>query len=342
MTRPQFDGQFAIIETGFILTDPRWQNCSGSAAKLYLSCWVRAVQMRRETLPIECCSREELARISGLDVRTINKSVTYLAHDCSKDAARTLLVCNPDGSITVRGVRKKHPGLSWRDPEIRQVADSQQDVFGSVLHYTTQKGERKRKGPGARGPISPPTPENGGDLSPALSEIVGPPGGKQGASEVASKPSKPPDPKHDLRDQPMTPEESRAMVDRLLGIQQGGEKNVERNLQVEDMGADPMPTLTTEPAPIPRETIGYLVTCLESWQSCGETRKRGAIQELLNAGVLPTVIERYASNDENRKLPFWNFIGKIQQECIKKPNQLPDILQEAMKSYKDRYKEKCS
>ena len=134
---------YALVELNFILSDSRFVFAPAAAAKLYVMLWCRAVQMHRETLPAEECSDRALSRMSGLDRRTLQSSLVYLANpcakpvpnlsrtcaeparnlyractlatksveSCNKDVTKMLIVVNADYSITVCGVKAKNHKL---------------------------------------------------------------------------------------------------------------------------------------------------------------------------------------------------------------------------------------
>ena len=186
---------YGVVELNFILSDSRFVFASGAAAKLYIVLWCRAIQLQRETLPAGECTDRALARISGLDRRTIQNALCYLANpdaepvrnlhgtctepvrslhtacilatrmsqSCNKDAARMLLIVNADFSITVCGVRAKNHKLHWKPAPIpRQKA-------ALDIPDPTEPSPRPRPDPENSVPISP-------ELAPGAGAAPVPPG----------------------------------------------------------------------------------------------------------------------------------------------------------------------
>ena len=116
--RKEYDGDHAVFEVGFVLSDPRLDHISDSAWRLYSTLWCIAVKERREILP-SCYyplssksksgfSGVSLARNAHVDHRSIASSIHKLVQIC-------LIEVSDDGRITVCGVKSKHPNLKWKD-----------------------------------------------------------------------------------------------------------------------------------------------------------------------------------------------------------------------------------
>jgi len=122
-----FDGQFAMLDVGFVLQDQRLDNLTDAQKWLYICLWCYAVQQRRETVVVLNVART-LARVSRLDPRTIPAALAKLQHLC-------LIEYDGENTITVCGVMKKHPNLKWKDKGINE----------NITSKSTPKRKRKSK-----------------------------------------------------------------------------------------------------------------------------------------------------------------------------------------------------
>lgn len=101
------DRLHARIEIDFIFLDARFRGLSASGKWLYLCLWASCVEMGRERLPSWFYPKGVLDR-SGLDPKTVRKNLAILKEI-------SLIDTNPQGEITVYGVRKKNSRLRWKD-----------------------------------------------------------------------------------------------------------------------------------------------------------------------------------------------------------------------------------
>lgn len=116
--RKEYDGDHAVFEVGFVLSDPRLDHISDSAWRLYSTLWCIAVKERREILPsyyypLSSKSKSgfsgvSLARHAHVDHRSIASAIHKLVQIC-------LIELYDDGRIRVCGVKAKHPNLKWKD-----------------------------------------------------------------------------------------------------------------------------------------------------------------------------------------------------------------------------------
>ena len=105
--RRDYDGQFAVLEIGFVLDDPRIKSLTAGAFRYYLTLWCIAVKERREQLP-HWWDTAAAARAGSLDTRTAQVAHEKLLQKC-------LIGKSADGRIIVYGVKSKHPNLKWKN-----------------------------------------------------------------------------------------------------------------------------------------------------------------------------------------------------------------------------------
>jgi hypothetical protein len=104
------DGYFAQMETSFILNDPRLDEMTNSQRFCYIVLWCYAVDQHKETLKFPNLPRT-LSRICRNDARTVRSALTKLRELC--------LITMPDeNTVTICGVRKKHPKLKWAEGRV--------------------------------------------------------------------------------------------------------------------------------------------------------------------------------------------------------------------------------
>jgi hypothetical protein len=137
--RKEYDGNYAVFEVGFVLGDSRLDFVTDAGWRLYSTLWCLAVKERRETLPryhypVSAKTKSgyrctHLARRSRMDGRKIPAAIHNLV-------ANLLIKLHPDGRITVKGVRDKHPNLKWKDKRITKVI---------ALEKKTNKKKKKKK-----------------------------------------------------------------------------------------------------------------------------------------------------------------------------------------------------
>lgn len=118
MTKMEFDGQYAVFEIGFIFDDPRLDELTPAQRWVYVTLWCLAVKLRRERLTPKLIPNRNktIQRLARVDSRVVNNSVTRLQQLC-------LINVDTDGTITVCGVKKKHPKLRWKDDHERSNID---------------------------------------------------------------------------------------------------------------------------------------------------------------------------------------------------------------------------
>ena len=104
--RRDFDGQFAMIEVGFLTGDPRLLGLPVSARWVYITLWCLAVKERREVLP-DYWRYRSVARAAGVDPSTARQALGKLLENSLIDVSNC-------GDITVCGVKAKHPNLTWK------------------------------------------------------------------------------------------------------------------------------------------------------------------------------------------------------------------------------------
>lgn len=102
-----------MLDTGFILGDPRLDGLTLAARWLYIVLWVSCVKERRSTLSRHHLAPGSLARRAGLDHRSIRPALAQLQQIC-------LIDVDPEKGITVYGVKGKHPNLKWKDDRINE------------------------------------------------------------------------------------------------------------------------------------------------------------------------------------------------------------------------------
>lgn len=104
------DGYFAQLETSFILNDPRLDEMTNSQRFCYIVLWCYAVDQHKETLNFPNLPRT-LSRVCRNDTRTVRLALTKLRELC-------LIEMPDENTVTVCGVKKKHPKLKWRDSRV--------------------------------------------------------------------------------------------------------------------------------------------------------------------------------------------------------------------------------
>jgi len=146
--RRDFDGQFAMIEVGFWLTDPRILKLSASAKTFYLYAWIIAIKERRETLP------------SWFNTRSLSDA----SHICPKSGRKAFLTLREnsllgetaDGRIIVCGAKRKHPNLLWKDDTINEVMPLHTEAQTETVIET--ETETETEGQNARVKTRAPSP----------------------------------------------------------------------------------------------------------------------------------------------------------------------------------------
>ena len=122
--RKDFDGSFSVSEVNFKLDSPITLNMTDKEYRVYDMLWNLAVRERRETIPPRFWPRYEKCK-SGY------KSAYYLHKTRSRDEQFCKTLANLEQkclvfvktwkcgkSITVYGVKAKHPNLVWKDDNI--------------------------------------------------------------------------------------------------------------------------------------------------------------------------------------------------------------------------------
>ena len=127
--RREYDGQFAQIEVGFILNDPRCTGMTSPEFRYYIFVWCLAVKERSELLP-SYWDAASLQRHCSLDTRTGRKCRANLLQKC-------LLEESHDGRLRVCGVKSKHPNLKWKDDRLEEPK--------GPLNHPKQKQKQKQK-----------------------------------------------------------------------------------------------------------------------------------------------------------------------------------------------------
>lgn len=97
---------YAMIETTFILSDPRYKKLPASSKVAYIALWARAFQERRELLP-DWYDTRALQEDSALDARTVQRALAGLLQS-------GLVERTPAGRIKVCGVKSKGR-IQWKD-----------------------------------------------------------------------------------------------------------------------------------------------------------------------------------------------------------------------------------
>lgn len=138
-----FDGHYAVIETNFIINDPRLDALTPAQRWFYMVLWSRAVQLKQETIPLEGLPNvsASLARLSRIDARTIPAAISKLQQLC-------LINVESNGDITVCGIRKKHPKLKWKKSTSKTKNHKKPPIYVNGENKDTEKvRKRKRKIP---------------------------------------------------------------------------------------------------------------------------------------------------------------------------------------------------
>lgn len=106
----EYDGQFAQIEVGFVLNDPRCTGMTSPEFRYYIFVWCLAVKERMEVLPT-WWDAASLQRHCSLDTRTAQKCRSNLLQKC-------MLGETSNGRLIVCGVKSKHPNLKWKEDRL--------------------------------------------------------------------------------------------------------------------------------------------------------------------------------------------------------------------------------
>ena len=104
----EYDGQFAMLEVGFILNDPRCLSMTGSEFRVYVTLWCLAVKERRELLQSYYNDTQKILQSYCKHTQKLPKTLENLHK-------RHLIELLPTGEIRVCGVRDKHLNLKWKD-----------------------------------------------------------------------------------------------------------------------------------------------------------------------------------------------------------------------------------
>lgn len=133
---PREYSPYCIIETTFILGDPRYKGLSPTAKVLYIALWARAFQERREVLP-----RWYDYRAAGSDGVLGCKTVGR----CLKEIKKNLLIeLLEDGRIKVLGVKNKG-NIHWKEEDKALPQPLPQPL--SKKEEREEKEEKRKKGP---------------------------------------------------------------------------------------------------------------------------------------------------------------------------------------------------
>lgn len=111
-----FDGQYAMIEVNFIIQDPRLDTMTSNQRWIYVVLWCYAVQQRSDTFRMPDVSKS-LSRLSRVDARSIFSALTKLQQLC-------LIEYDGKNTITVCGIKNKHPNLKWKENSKSEDLDS--------------------------------------------------------------------------------------------------------------------------------------------------------------------------------------------------------------------------
>jgi len=131
-------GQYAQIETAFILNDQRLDDMSGNTFRLYITLWSYAVNQRTDTFRFDNVGRS-LARLSRNDSRTIHFSLTTLQQLC-------LIEQLDKNTIRVCGVKNKHPKLKWKNVTQTKVTGTVREPNRIEKNRIEKKSKEKNLG----------------------------------------------------------------------------------------------------------------------------------------------------------------------------------------------------
>ncbi len=98
---------FAKYELNFLLNDPRVWEMTHIEFRIYVILWAYCVQTRADVQHF-CRRNADLAKLSGVNIRSIDISLTKLQHKC-------MIVLDGENTIYVCGVRNKHKKLHWKE-----------------------------------------------------------------------------------------------------------------------------------------------------------------------------------------------------------------------------------
>lgn len=130
---PREYSPYIVVETTFILSDPRYKTLPASAAKLFWALWARAFQDRRDTLP-DWYDTGAMQEDSRLDARTVRRAAAILQQRC-------LIEYTEEGNIKVCGVREKG-NIKWKENGVKSPPAPKQ-TKGEPL--SKKRKEEKRK-----------------------------------------------------------------------------------------------------------------------------------------------------------------------------------------------------
>lgn len=133
---------YALIETHFVKTDPRFRSLPPLARWVYMCIWVDAWHTRREQLPYWYDTRA-IHDTSGVDTRSVKKHVATLQQ-------KGLISISKDGRITVCGIKGKG-NIKWKDDDQNLGQDLDQDLTRQGGVYRVGVGE----GEGVNTPLPP-------------------------------------------------------------------------------------------------------------------------------------------------------------------------------------------
>ncbi len=123
------DGSFAQFETSFVLNDARLGELTASQRWIYVVLWCYAVESRKTTTKMPQLCRKtvtnmsqlchNIARLSRVDARIVRPALTKLQQLC-------LIEMPDENTITVCGVREKHPKLKWKENGVERKNEKTQ------------------------------------------------------------------------------------------------------------------------------------------------------------------------------------------------------------------------
>jgi len=125
---------YAIIETTFILSDPRYKSLPPTSKVLYIALWARAFQDRRELLP-EWYNAAAMSEDSSLDTRTVSRCVAILLQRC-------LIKIGGDGRVRVCGAKGKGK-IKWKEDGVVKSPKKRQSK-GKGRHIEEKSIEEER------------------------------------------------------------------------------------------------------------------------------------------------------------------------------------------------------
>lgn len=122
-----------VVETTFVLADPRYKSLSASAKVVFWALWARAFHDRRDILP-NWYDTAAIQHDTNLDQRTIGKAVAMLQQRC-------LIEYTEDDRVIVLGVRGKG-NIKWKDNGKESIATLPKT---RPQRMTKKRKEEKRK-----------------------------------------------------------------------------------------------------------------------------------------------------------------------------------------------------